>query len=330
MRFIATALEAEENAAAQMRALGYLDAQVTDAGPDGGIDVASERAIAQVKWRGAAVGRPDLQNLVGARGNDHHLDLLFFAASAYTEAARAYAEAMAIALFTYDPAGELTPVGDAAEVLVLRAQVGLGAGTDGAGAGDDALDRYALLEARAWLTARLRGAAPARRRSERPGWWRRNWALVVAIVLAVGAVGSATEAGVPVGERITSLFGGLLFAAAFGLVYYRRRARRASPAIAQDPAVDSDVDVAQLRREVRSLTAETFDESWTSFAMYCRQRTEQAKRSKSGRTLALRINAEVGRIEDLVKRSNGRMTLGQVKAFVAEVDDARARLERLR
>lgn len=108
MKFITTAREAEESAAETMRVLGFRDAHVTDVGPDAGIDIVSASAVAQVKWKGAVVGRPDLQRLVGARGRKNHLALFFFAASGFSQAAVDYADDLEIALFVYDPSGTPT------------------------------------------------------------------------------------------------------------------------------------------------------------------------------------------------------------------------------
>jgi hypothetical protein len=115
--YINTPRQAEFNAVAKMRTLGYLDAQVCAPGADGGIDVSSERALAQVKHRGAQTGRPDIQRLYGARGDQTHLDLLFFSASGYSRHAVEYADEAGIMLFTYDLSGELEPVNAAAYEL---------------------------------------------------------------------------------------------------------------------------------------------------------------------------------------------------------------------
>nr|WP_280451432.1 restriction endonuclease [Nocardia cyriacigeorgica] len=122
MQYIKTFAQAEQNAARQMRALGYTDARVTPPGPDGGIDVLSSTAVAQVKWRGAQVSRPDLHRLYGARGGRHHLDMLFFAATNYSGPAIQYANEVDIALFVYFPTGELDPVNRSAQRLVTKAR----------------------------------------------------------------------------------------------------------------------------------------------------------------------------------------------------------------
>lgn len=101
-----------------MRELGFADAQVTIGGADGGIDVHSSAALAQVKWRGGMVGRPELQALFGARGSDFSKQLLFFAASDYSQHAVDYADHSRIALFVYDPIRTLAPKNRHAALLL--------------------------------------------------------------------------------------------------------------------------------------------------------------------------------------------------------------------
>ncbi|WP_425300255.1 restriction endonuclease [Nocardia farcinica] len=120
MKYIATPYEAEENAAVQMRSLGFSDARVTASGADGGIDVRASGADAQVKWRAGQVGRPELQRLFGARGKRFELQLFFFAASPYSTHAVSYANEVDMALYTYDPTGRITPVNPAAKRIAAR------------------------------------------------------------------------------------------------------------------------------------------------------------------------------------------------------------------
>ncbi|MEI4745879.1 restriction endonuclease [Rhodococcus erythropolis] len=104
MQYIQTPHDAELNAAEAMKAWGFGDAVATTGGADGGIDVRSKRALAQVKWKGGVTGRPDIQNLYGARGMGDEL-LFFFSASGYSDQAVVYADQVGISLFTYDPIG---------------------------------------------------------------------------------------------------------------------------------------------------------------------------------------------------------------------------------
>lgn len=119
MDYIRTPQDAERNAAIRMRELGFSDSEVTTGGADGGVDVISGAALAQVKWRGGVVGRPEIQNLYGARGVDTSRRLLFFAASGYSAHAIEYAEATDVALFTYEPDGRISAVNDHAERLLV-------------------------------------------------------------------------------------------------------------------------------------------------------------------------------------------------------------------
>lgn len=114
MRFIKTPHEAELNAQDQMRSWGYLDAVATTGGADGGLDVRSSRALAQVKWKGGVTGRPDVQNLYGARGAGTQ-QLFFFSASGYSDQAVEYANQVNILLMTYDPLGAVEGVNQAAK-----------------------------------------------------------------------------------------------------------------------------------------------------------------------------------------------------------------------
>jgi hypothetical protein len=108
LRQVETWQDAEHNAAAWMRHWGFPDANARPGGPDHGVDVHATGAIAQVKFQGAAVGRPALQRLVGAQEGPGD-QLFFFTASSYSTAAVTYADERDIALFRYDPWGRMTP-----------------------------------------------------------------------------------------------------------------------------------------------------------------------------------------------------------------------------
>lgn len=107
--YIRSAVEAEECAAATMRRWGFVDARITGKGADSGLDVIASTAVAQVKWKTAQVGRPELQALYGARARHHHRRMLFFAASGYSAPAIQYADENDMLLFVYDPLGTITP-----------------------------------------------------------------------------------------------------------------------------------------------------------------------------------------------------------------------------
>ena len=113
---------AEHNAAEWMRHWGFLDARVTESGSDQGIDVRASRALAQVKFEAKQVGRPQVQNLVGARGRDQAAALLFFSGVGFARPAVQFADEMEVALFTYSLLGAMTPANEAARRLIEDAE----------------------------------------------------------------------------------------------------------------------------------------------------------------------------------------------------------------
>ncbi|MFF0836722.1 MULTISPECIES: restriction endonuclease [unclassified Streptomyces] len=98
----------EHIAAEHLRALGIADAEVTPARGDAGIDVRSEIAIAQVKHQRTPVGRPALQNLVGAAGPAHRGEIkplrFFYSTSGYAKPAVEYARCNDVILYVINPA----------------------------------------------------------------------------------------------------------------------------------------------------------------------------------------------------------------------------------
>lgn len=104
-----------------MKFWGYHDARVTPSGSDGGVDVRAANALAQVKREAKPVGRPTVQRLVGARGRDVSLQLLFFSQSGYSQGALEYASQVGMALFRYDAAGSMTGSNITARRIIDRA-----------------------------------------------------------------------------------------------------------------------------------------------------------------------------------------------------------------
>lgn len=167
--------QAEHNAAAWMQHWGYRDASALPGGPDHGVDVRATGAIGQVKFQGAAVGRPALQRLVGAsdRPGDQ---LFFFTGSNYSAAAVTYADERRIALFQYDPWGRMTPMSTAAHTVVRtaadrardsRKDVGVGwithgtaAGAEPASPGNEQLKKHFKENWLAWVGGYLAIAPP--------------------------------------------------------------------------------------------------------------------------------------------------------------------------
>nr|WP_269457948.1 restriction endonuclease [Nocardioides scoriae] len=139
-RVVSSWQEAEALAAWHMRQLGFDDAEMTPPGADGGLDVRANDAVAQVKHYATPIGAPVVQQLRGAahgRGA-----ALFYSLTGYTKAAVEYANAAAVALFTYDEGGVVRPLNHAAQTLHDRA------------GGDDAFDA-AEFEKQAQLAALL-------------------------------------------------------------------------------------------------------------------------------------------------------------------------------
>ena len=103
-----------------MRHLGFGDARCTGAGTDGGVDVRSRAAVAQVKAQLAPVGRPELQALYGVARSEGRQPL-FFSLMSYSAAALAWADEVGMPLFRFDHAGMVEAVNASAESLVAAA-----------------------------------------------------------------------------------------------------------------------------------------------------------------------------------------------------------------
>ena len=112
--------DAEQVAAEWMRHLGFGDAQCTGAGTDGGVDVRSQGAVAQVKAQLTPVGRPELQALYGVARSEGRQPL-FFSLMSYTTAALTWADEVGMALFRFDHAGLVEAVNAPAEGLLAAA-----------------------------------------------------------------------------------------------------------------------------------------------------------------------------------------------------------------
>ena len=111
--------DAELAAAQAMRYWGHRSVRVSDIGPDDGIDVESELAIAQVKAHLAPIGVADVQRLLGtatAAGKD----ALFFSLGGYTRQALAWGTNAQVAMFEFDLAGRPSPVNGAASEFRTR------------------------------------------------------------------------------------------------------------------------------------------------------------------------------------------------------------------
>lgn len=116
---IRSARDAERVACQWLQAHGYPDAQLTGRGADGGVDVDSSGAVAQVKAEVVPVGAPVVQQTFGiasARG----VDALVFALAGFTAAATRFANSVGVALFTFDLQSEVEAINSAARALSNR------------------------------------------------------------------------------------------------------------------------------------------------------------------------------------------------------------------
>lgn len=95
--------EAEELCCEWMKHLGATDAEVTRFTSDGGIDVASQHYIAQVKHYAGSVGGPEVFQFIGVASVDGRVPL-FFTSGTYTQQAQVAASRANLALFTYSAA----------------------------------------------------------------------------------------------------------------------------------------------------------------------------------------------------------------------------------
>lgn len=92
--------EAEELCAEWMALLGENKVTVTSRTNDGGIDITSERCVAQVKNYAGSVGVREVRELMGVAAVDGRTPL-FFTSGTYTKAALDYANEAEVLLFRY-------------------------------------------------------------------------------------------------------------------------------------------------------------------------------------------------------------------------------------
>jgi hypothetical protein len=119
-RLIRTARDAELVATEWMTHLGFTHVTATPVGADGGIDITSDEAVAQVKAETIPTGRPKIQQHHGVAVS-HGKTAIFFSLAGYTPQARTYAEANGIVLFSFDLQGQPEPVNPAAHTLLAEA-----------------------------------------------------------------------------------------------------------------------------------------------------------------------------------------------------------------
>ncbi|NES14598.1 MULTISPECIES: restriction endonuclease [Micromonospora] len=88
--------QAEYLCASALRQFGFDDARITESGPDGGVDILGSTIAAQVKYTNRPVGRPLVQQLIGAAGGSV---TAFFSLAGFSAQATECAGEAAMALF---------------------------------------------------------------------------------------------------------------------------------------------------------------------------------------------------------------------------------------
>lgn len=101
--------EAEKAALAWMRRNEFVGAKLTPRGADGGIDVISETAVAQVKAEATSTGRPAVQRIHGVAANQGRKSL-FFSTAGYTIQATEWADEAGVSLFLLVSSSTVIPV----------------------------------------------------------------------------------------------------------------------------------------------------------------------------------------------------------------------------
>lgn len=111
---------AEELAAAHMRFLGMRNVRRLPDGPDGGVDVVSTNAIAQVKDWLTPVGIAEVQRLRGTLVT--HDQAIFYARNGFTASATEFAVKAGVALFRFSDTLEVIPINLHAKALEAEAE----------------------------------------------------------------------------------------------------------------------------------------------------------------------------------------------------------------
>lgn len=106
---------AEEIAEQHLKYIGFANVRLSPPGNDHGVDVIGRDVAAQVKMTALPVGRPVLQQLIGA--TVVYTDRACYSTSGYTKDALLYAELHSVALFSIEASGEITPRNQLAEIM---------------------------------------------------------------------------------------------------------------------------------------------------------------------------------------------------------------------
>lgn len=215
------------NAAAWLRHWGHPDAQATDRGADGAVDVWSTTALARVSFEAAPAGADTVAAVVAAAARDGGKRPYVFSGAGFTAQAVAHADAVGAALVRYDLRGGVTPASSAAPGLgVVPGAAGVPP-TAPLPTSVDAEARHRLLlralpsfprDQVRWWTRTAYEHSVSSRSAPAGGWWRRNWTFTAAGVLGLSTVNNIAQAAtetIPAnpGGNVTTLFiaGGLTF-----------------------------------------------------------------------------------------------------------------------
>jgi len=141
-RLVRSAREAEEDAAVWVRFLGWADAKTTQQAGDGGFDVYSTSRGGlgvQVKMEYKPVGRPALQQLLGACKGANLSTPMFFSVSGFTSEAIIWANLVGMELFSFGRDGSISPQNPAAAARVALVSQTSAAKTNASGPGKNAV-----------------------------------------------------------------------------------------------------------------------------------------------------------------------------------------------
>ena len=110
---IRTYRDAEEGARLKMVELGFIDARLTNNGPDGGVDIVASNAVAQVKAQVNPVGAAVVQAIYGIACSQAS-QALCFSLAGFTDSAATFADRAGVAIFTFDLSGQALALNRAA------------------------------------------------------------------------------------------------------------------------------------------------------------------------------------------------------------------------
>lgn len=117
-RLVKSAAQAEVYVGEVMESLGLTNVRVTPVGADGGVDVTSDEAVAQVKMEGVSTGRPVLQAISGIASHERKRAMVFSLAG-FTQQALEWGGQAELALFEFSLDGSIEPRSPAARALIL-------------------------------------------------------------------------------------------------------------------------------------------------------------------------------------------------------------------